>query len=162
MTEYGREARVTFDCAEYLGFDQTEAATDATLEPSEGGAEGLKIQVGTPVRLEVYAHPEALVRVYLRPHAPPQTLLRLLAKIGAAMTRSSYIPAHCRSERYANLHRPNTGDVEAVLVRSGHEHMVAGSKNRWLKREDPTRFAKIGTDLPQPVNSARGESQFPQ
>ncbi len=47
MTEYGREARITFDCAEYLGFDQTEAVADATLEPSERGAEGLRIQVGT-------------------------------------------------------------------------------------------------------------------
>jgi hypothetical protein len=87
MTEYGREARITFDCAEYLGFDQTEAAADATLEPSERGAEGLRIQVGTPVRLEVYAHPEAFVRVYVRPHAPTQTVLRLLGKIGAAIER---------------------------------------------------------------------------
>jgi hypothetical protein len=69
------------------GFRSTEAAADATLEPSERGAEELKIQVGTPVRLEVYAHPEALVRVYLRPHAPPQTLLRLFAEIGAAIER---------------------------------------------------------------------------
>jgi len=91
MTEYGGEARITFDCAEYLGFDQTEAAADATLEPSERGAEGLRIPLGTPVRLEVYAHPEALVRVYVRPHAPTQTILRLLAKIGAAIEREQNI-----------------------------------------------------------------------
>jgi len=91
MTEYGREARITFDCAEYLGFDQTEAVADATLEPSERGAEGLRIQLGTPVRLEVYAHAEALVRVYVRPHAPTQTILRLLAKIGAAIEREQNI-----------------------------------------------------------------------
>jgi len=82
---------MTFDCAEYLGFDQTEAVADATLEPSERGAEGLRIKVGTPVRLEVYAHAEALVRVYVRPHAPTQTILRLLAKIGAAIEREQNI-----------------------------------------------------------------------
>src|SRR5213594_4447386 len=88
--EYGRPERETLDCVEYLGFWPTKDRF-VTRDPTETSAEDLRIEPATEVLLEVHGHPEAQVRVYVRPETPTLIILSLLEKIATAIELEQYL-----------------------------------------------------------------------
>ena len=77
-------ARVAFECVEYLGFSliKDRFAPDGR---SLSSSNELTVDPAKEVVLEVYGHPDAQVRVYVRPNTPTLIILSLLEKIATAI-----------------------------------------------------------------------------
>ena len=90
MAESRQEERVTLDCFEYLGFYPSNGKF-IKQDPAESTNASLTIEPATEVALEVYSHPDAQVRVYVRPNTPTLVILSLLEKIATAIELEQYI-----------------------------------------------------------------------
>jgi hypothetical protein len=90
MVAESRAERVKLDCFEYLGFCSTNGSIGRG--PAKNAKEGLTIEPATEVALEVYAYPDAQVRVYVRPNTPTFVILSLLEKIATSIELEQYVP----------------------------------------------------------------------
>ena len=118
VAEERRAERVAFDCVEYLGFSLTEDHV-ATIGNAATINDALAVDPAKEVILEVYGHPDAQVRVYVRPHTPSLIIMSLLEKIATAIEVEQQIrPEVDASDQ--RLPRPGEAPGSASTERGSH------------------------------------------
>jgi hypothetical protein len=145
VAEYTQAERVTFDCVEYLGFALTKD-TFAESGKAASANEGLTVYPAKEVTLEVYGHPDAQVRVYVRPHTPTLIILSLLEKIATAIELEQQI----RSE----VHSRNQGQPVSEQAPGGAREQQGGCCRRCLSALDERSFIR-DLDGPLCINCGR-------
>jgi hypothetical protein len=133
VAEYTQAERVTFNCVEYLGFSPNKDGF-AKSRKSVGTNEELAVDPAKEVVLEVYGHPDAQVRVYVRPHTPTLIILNLLEKIATAIELEQQI----RSE----VHSPNERQPRLEEAAGDRSVQRGGYCRRCLSALDERSFIR--------------------
>ncbi|GEM_PF-3209692 len=113
VAEDRQPERLRLDYSEYLGCCQTAEAAVGNSQSKTGT--NFTIEPAREVTLEVYDHPEAQVRVYIRPQTPVLMILGLLEKIANAIELD-----HLIRNEFANP--PDQGQPEAGIGSDQNEN----------------------------------------
>lgn len=119
MAESRREERVTLNCYEYLGFCPNNGGPIGE-GPAASIKQGLTIEPATEVALEVYDHPDAQVRVYVRADTPSLVILSLLEKIATAIELEQYV--RNEMERVPIEEQIGSEDFNGEVEEEGSDH----------------------------------------
>jgi hypothetical protein len=119
MAESKTAERVTLDCYEYIGFCPNNGSSIAR-GPAASTKKGLTIEPATEVALEVYGHPDAQVRVYVRANTPTLVILSLLEKIATAIELEQYVRNEI--ERVPIKEQIGAGGSRGDVEREGSDH----------------------------------------